>query len=211
MNEAREFWSGMATRLSWEKLLELNKKFKIMVIGGWAAFLWTKTHKSKDIDVIVDYEELQKLASEYRLEKNERLKKYEVKMEQFDVDVYLPKFSKLALPVEEVIKHKAKIDGITTVECEVLVILKQGAEIARRGSIKGRKDAIDLLTLLIRAPFDCGKYAQLLERHGLEGYWKELAGVVKKFSREDLQFVGMNEYEFSKWKKEFLTKCRHVR
>ena len=204
----KEFWNELITKASWEKLVELNQKYDFIVIGGWAAYLWTKAHKSKDIDVVVDYSELQKLSSEFRLEKNERLRKYEIKLEQFDIDIYLSKFSKLALPVEDLFNYKAKIDGITTVQCEVLIILKQGAEIDRRASIKGRKDQIDLLTILLRTAFDAKKYSDLLKKYKLENYKDELIKVITNFSKDDLIYIGMNEHSFSKWKKEFLNSMK---
>ena len=206
MNNPREFWNELITKASWEKLLEINQRYEFILIGGWATYLWTKKHKSKDIDIVVDYSELQKFNAEFRLEKNERLKKYEIKLDDFDIDIYLPKFSKLSLPVEVLSKYKVKIEGINTISSEALVVLKQGAEIARRGSIKGRKDQIDLLTILTSSDFDIKKYSEFITKYRLERYKEELINVVKNFSKNDLAYVGFNEHYFSKWKKEFLRK-----
>ena len=132
-----EFWNELVTQASWERLQELSKEIDFVLIGGWAAYLWTGKHKSKDIDIIVDYETLAKLQQNYRLEKNERLHKYEIKLEKFDIDIYVPFFSELTLPVNDIMKdHTTKVQNIKTIKPEALLILKQGAEIARRNSVK---------------------------------------------------------------------------
>ena len=68
-----EFWSELITKKSWEILLEFKKEpIQFIVIGGWAAYLWTKLHKSKDIDVaIIDLKELDYLKGKYELKKND--------------------------------------------------------------------------------------------------------------------------------------------
>lgn len=202
----KEFWSELLTRASWEKLKEISREFDFVLIGGWAAYLWTKAHKSKDIDIVVDYETLEKISRQYALVKNERLKKYEVKLSDFDIDIYLPYFSDLGLPVEDLKKYAVTIEGVKTVKAEVLVILKQIVEIKRRGSLKGRKDLIDILTLLVHAPFDIKEYRMLLKQYRTEHLEAELKKEVKLFSERDLDYIGMNQRSFSKWKKEFLNK-----
>ncbi len=202
----KEFWSELVTRASWEKLKEISRGFDFVLIGGWAAYLWTKAHKSKDIDIVVDYETLEKISKQYALVKNERLKKYEVKLSDFDIDIYLPYFSDLGLPVEDLKKYAVTIEGVKTVKAEVLVILKQIVEIKRRGSLKGRKDLIDILTLLVHAPFDIKEYRMLLKQYRTEHLEAELKKEVKLFSERDLDYIGMNQRSFSKWKKEFLNK-----
>ena len=74
-----EFWNEMMTQASWEKLQELSDEFEFVLIGGWAAYLWCGMHKSKDIDIIVDYETLPKIQERYPLTKNDRLKKYRLR------------------------------------------------------------------------------------------------------------------------------------
>ncbi len=200
----KEFWSELVTNPSWEKLKGLSREFDFILIGGWAAYLWAKAHKSKDIDIVVSYEVLDKLSKGYNLVKNERLRKYEIKMERYDIDVYLPYFSDLGLPVEELQKHIAVVEGIKTVSPEILVILKQLVEVKRRGSIKGRKDLIDILTMLVHSPFDIKKYKALLEHYKLKQLLKELKNEVALLSEKDLPYVGLNAHDFSKWKKRFV-------
>lgn len=206
-----EFWSELLTKASWEKLIELSKEIKFTLIGGWAAYLWTGMHKSKDIDIIVDYDTLLKLQKEYRLEKNDRLKKYEIKFDKFDIDIYLPGYSRLAVPVEDILKeHTTMLKGITTATPEVLLILKQGAEIERRNTIKGKKDAIDILTLLIHAPISLEKYRKILSKYKKEKYIEELATVIKNFDDRDIQYLAIDFVEFKKWKKKILEELKRL-
>jgi hypothetical protein len=209
MMASREFWHESLTEESWRKLQELSKEWDLTVIGGWSVWLWTKQHKSRDIDIIVDFNELARLKEKYALAKNDRLKKYEIKMQGFDIDIYVPFYSKLALPVEELEKEKTTIDGISTVSCEALLILKQGAEIERRNTVKGQKDAIDILTLLIHAPVDFGKYSALLAKNKKENFSRELIGVITGFNpKEAEKYLGIGYKEFSKKKKELVEKIK---
>ncbi|MDP2973985.1 MAG: hypothetical protein Q8N60_02955, partial [Candidatus Diapherotrites archaeon] len=191
---------------------ELSKETGLTVIGGWAVWLWTKQHKSKDIDIIVDLQELAGLKEKYALEKNDRLKKYEIKMQGFDIDIYVPFYSKLALPIESLLEEKVKIEGINTIPCESILILKQGAEIARRGTIKGQKDGIDLLTILLYAPVDFKKYFEALKKNKKEHFAKELASAITSFNPKDSEkYLGITFKEFSKKKKELLEKIKKLK
>lgn len=204
-----EFWSELLTRASWEEILELKKKLNFVLIGGWAAYLHTDAHKSKDIDLLLDYDELRKLGSLYDVKKNDRLHKYEVSMDKFDIDVYLPHFSQLAIPVEDLLKeHTIMLRGIKTIDGESLLILKQGAEIERRHSIKGKKDAIDLLTILIHGNVDLKKYSLLLKKYEKKNYVEELMYVIRMFDDKDLPFLNINFVAYKKWKKDILTKLK---
>lgn len=44
--------------------------------------------------MVVDFSELGRLKQDFILEKNERLKKYQIKIESVDIDIYLPHYSK---------------------------------------------------------------------------------------------------------------------
>lgn len=201
---AKEFWNELLTQASWEKLFELSKKYDFILIGGWAAYLWTKAHKSKDIDVVVSQATLNEFKHDFQLFKNERLKKYEVKFEKFDLDVYVEHYSRLAIPPEELKNYLASVEGISTVRPEALLVLKQAAEIDRRGSAKGVKDAIDILAMLLYAEIDWKLYALLLARHGKNGFAAELEAVVKNFDEKNITYLGVGFKQFKDWKKEIL-------
>ncbi|MEM4335407.1 MAG: hypothetical protein QXL47_04730 [Candidatus Anstonellales archaeon] len=204
----KEFWSEMVTRKSFEKLLELTKDYPVVVIGGWAVYLWTKIHKSKDIALVVDYDTLLAMRGRYSVEKNERLKKYEIKMEGFDVDLYLPSYSKLAVPVEVILENVSSVEGIKVPSPEVLLILKQCAEIERRGSIKGKKDLIDIATLLMNCEFDVKKYRSILKKQKIEYFEDELFREINSLTDRDMVYLGVNLKEFTKWKRNFFEKFK---
>jgi len=73
-----EFWNSQLTEKSWKILQDISQQYNFILIGGWAIYLWTKQQKSKDIDIIVGIDELQKL-KKANISKNDNLKKYELK------------------------------------------------------------------------------------------------------------------------------------
>ena len=206
--KAREFWPEIVTQKSWEKLVSLSQEYSFIVIGGWAAFLWTGLHKSKDINLVIDYDTLNAFRKKFQLEKNERLKKYEIKIGEFDIDLYLPGYSKLSFPVEHLKEYVANVKALKVPYPEVLVIMKQGAEIERRGSIKGRKDLIDILTILIHSGFSIKKYKEIVSKFSLKGFVEALDEEVRLFNPEDIEYLGLDFNEFAKWKKNFLKELK---
>lgn len=206
----KEFWNEAITAKSWNKLIELAKQYNFILIGGWAAYLWTNTHKSKDIDIVVDFETLHILKSDFPLEKNERLRKYEIKLGEFDIDVYVPGYSKLSFPLDQLEKHTTSIKTIKVPSSECLLILKQGAEINRRGSIKGKKDLIDIMTLLIHSDFSVEKYNQLLIQTNQKKLMEALKQEISLFNPKDVFYLGIDFNEFSKWKKKFIKDLKSI-
>ena len=85
-----EYWNIIITEKSWRILQKIRKEINFVLIGGWAAYLWTKSHKSKDIDIVVDFKELYNLKFNYNLKKNDALKKYEITVDEVDIDIYVP-------------------------------------------------------------------------------------------------------------------------
>ncbi|MFA5381768.1 MAG: DUF6036 family nucleotidyltransferase [Candidatus Micrarchaeia archaeon] len=199
----REFWSDNITKQSWERLQGLTKEFDFVLIGGWSLFLYTKINKSKDIDILIDMDTLYTIKNNYDLKKNVNLKKYEIEDKGFDIDIYVPYFSELPIPVEDILKMKnPRIQGIKIVQPEILLILKQCAYLDRKDSIKGKKDSIDIITLLRYGGIDFKKYKQLLKEYKLNEYFDHLIKLIKTF--DDHTYTGMDFTEFKKWKKEIL-------
>lgn len=207
-----EYWSDSVTHLSWDALQRIGKEFDFVLIGGWAVYLWTGQHKSKDIDVIVsDYAVLDFLKQKYNLQKNERLFKYEIKMESFDVDVYLPHYSRITLPLELVVKSARQVQGFSVACPEHLLVLKQGALEQRTGSVKGKKDVIDVLSLLMYAQVDLNAYSKTLEENGLLRFADDLKTAVNDFDERDLKFLGSNVHALKKWRTGFLKELGKIR
>lgn len=126
------YYHDLITQKSWQLLQSLGKKFDFVLIGGWAVFLYTGALKSKDIDLILDYPQLEQMKNEFSIIKNERLKKYEAKTEEIDIDIYLPFYSDLGVPVEEVVKLTMRLEGFKVPKIELLALLKAKALTERK-------------------------------------------------------------------------------
>jgi len=169
-----EYYHNLITEKSFKVLQELRKRFDFILIGGWAVFLYTESLKSKDIDIILDYGELEKFKKEFKVSKNERLKKYEAKKEEVDVDIYLPYFSKLGIPVEDIMKHCNSVEGFTVPIPEMLMMLKIYTFKQRKGTNKGQKDLIDILSLIKKDKIDWDIYNKLIKQNNFLELNKEL-------------------------------------
>ena len=144
-----DFWNDISTRKSWELLKILNKKLHFVVIGGWGIYLWTHALKSKDVDVLLTtWDDLEKIKENYEPKKNDRLKKYEIIVSDIDVDIYLPHYSQMVIPCDQLITMATVKEGFKVLKPEPLLILKQQALLDRKDSIKGQKDRVDILSLL---------------------------------------------------------------
>lgn len=143
------FYHDAIVDRSWRTLQSLAQDYAFTLIGGWATWLHTRAAKSTDIDIIVDFDTLSQLRQRYEVQKNDRLKKYEVHADGFDIDIYLPFYSTtLALPAEIVTQHAMVVDGFQVPPVEYLLALKLGAWNDRRASAKGQKDLLDIHGLI---------------------------------------------------------------
>lgn len=201
-----EFWNSLLTEQSWDLLKELSTKpFQFAVIGGWATYLWTRQHKSKDIDILLfGFKDLEYLRQNFNLVKNDSLKKYEIKNGEVDVDIYVPHYSVFPIPPEEMLKHITRIENIKVVSPEILLITKQEAEKDREHSVKGTKDRIDILSILIFAGVNFSLYRELLRKCGKEEFLGRLRKIISSFS--ELKYLGLNPREYKLKKKELLKK-----
>jgi hypothetical protein len=205
-----EFWNETLTQKSWNLLLGLEKaEFKFVLIGGWAAYLWTKKHKSKDIDIVLeDIKEIDILKANYDLRKNDNLRKYEIKMEEIDIDIYVPYYSRLAVPAEDIKKYSTLVQGIKVVVPEMLLLLKQGAELDRKDSIKGLKDRVDIMTLLCNCEIDFRKYREILGKYGKKHFMARLKEIINRF--KDIKYLDLNPREFKLRKKKIVDALRNA-
>src|SRR3989338_10819276 len=194
------YYHDLITEKSFAALLEFRRKYRFILIGGWAVYLYAEALKSRDIDFICDYEELEKLKKNYALVKNDRLKKYEIHMGEFDGDIYIPFFSDLGLPVEDLSLLTRSINGFTVLKPEALLILKQKAHFDRSHSVKGEKDKLDIIALIPNVDFK--KYGALLKKYNVEYYKKSLAVLLKE-TREAPE-LDLNAHAFAQWKKKVL-------
>lgn len=142
------YYRDQVTQKSWKLLTQISSIYQFVLIGGWAVWLYTKQLKSKDIDIVVSLDQLGKLSKDYALEKNERLKKYEIRQEEIEIDVYTPFYSQLGVPGEVILDTAIQREGFKIPPPEILLRLKLVAYQGRRGSEKGRKDLVDIVSLL---------------------------------------------------------------
>jgi len=199
-----EFYHNLITQKSWQLLQLLKKKYVFILIGGWAVFLYSRTLKSKDIDLIIDYPELEKLKKDYPVVKNERLKKYEAKAEETEIDIYLPHYSNPGLPAEEVSKFTNKIENFTVPRPEILALLKAKALVERRNSSKGRKDILDLVSLFSWEGFDFTKLTNQAKSYQVTEYLRVAAQEIKNLNQ--IEELDLNTHRLAKLKKQILPK-----
>src|SRR3972149_1155146 len=69
----QNYYNDLVTKKSWLTLQDLRGKLDFVLIGGWAVFLYTKALKSKDIDLIVNYDQLEKLRTGFNVVQKDRI------------------------------------------------------------------------------------------------------------------------------------------
>lgn len=145
-----EFFHKAVVERSWAALLELRGRCDFVLIGGWAVWLYARGPRSRDIDIVVDYSELARLRCDFRLLKDGKLRKYGIRADGFDINIYVPHWSvMLALPPEFVLARAQAREGFRVPDPETLLGLELGAWSERRGSLKGSKDEADIRALLL--------------------------------------------------------------
>lgn len=200
----RQYWHNLITEKSFQLLKELNRSYKFILIGGWAIFLYTQALKSKDIDIVLDYKELSRLKEKFEIIKNSRLKKYEVKKEGVDIDIYLPYFSNPGLPAEDLKNFVVSKEGFQVPWPEILLILKQKVFLERRNTPKGSKDKLDIFSLLMLPELDWQRYKKILRKYQLTNLLSELKNLLEETF--ELKELGLSRHKMAKFKKEVLKK-----
>lgn len=196
-----EYYKDLITKKSFEILQDLRRQYGFILIGGWAIFLYVHSLKSKDIDLVIDYDELEKLREKFTLIKNERLKKYEITIEEIDIDLYLPYYSNPGLPAEEIKKYTQSLEGFMIPKPEILLILKQKAYLERLGSPKGEKDKMDIISLLGYG-LDFKIYKKVLKKYKLENHLDELKTLLQSITQ--VSELKLNQFQYSRLKKKIL-------
>lgn len=198
-----EFYHNIITEKSFALLSDLKRKFDFILIGGWAVFLYSHSLKSKDIDIIVEFDELPKIQNEYDLFKNERLKKYEIKFQEIDVDIYVPHYSFLGVEIAAVKDTIMSREGFKLPALEMLFLLKLFVWQERRGTLKGRKDELDLLGLVFLPEFNFQKYLDFVNELKFQEYHQKFIALIK--GAESVKELNINNYQMSKKKKQILS------
>lgn len=194
------FYHELITEKSWQELLSLRRQINFVLIGGWAVYLYARTLKSKDIDIIVDYNQLPFLAKNYHLQKNDRLKKYEAVRGEVEIDIYLPHYSKLGLPIVDLQKQTRIVDGLTAISPEYLLVLKITTLSERARSQKGRKDFLDILSLFLSQQVEGKMVAKILRDYKLEAAKGLFSAMLDESTR--VPELNLNPHRYSRLKKE---------
>ena len=194
------YYRDIVTDKSWQTLQVLRHEYDFVLIGGWAVWLYTHQLKSKDIDIIVSMDSLVKMKEKFTVTKNNRLSKYEARVDEIQIDIYVPFWSQLGLPAEDIMALSKHSGGFRVPPPEILVILKQVAYEARAGSSKGYKDMLDIMSLLRLPEFDWRLYCM----HGKKTK-KELIPSLSDIIIHTTQIpeLNLNVHHFSRLKKEW--------
>ena len=202
-----EFWNSDITNKSWEMLLDFSKKYDFILIGGWAIYLYSHLQKSRDIDIITSYESFSILSNSYTVQKNDILRRYEIRLNDFDVDIYLPYFSRLALPPSDIIEsYSTLVENIKVPIPEALLSLKLGAFSNRYNSIKGDKDRLDLVGLLSVVDIDMSILRNIFIKYNLRNYPLLLKNALSGIDYKLLPYIKQNENTFSKLKRDLINR-----
>lgn len=185
------YYRDSVTGQSWELLKELKRQFKFCLIGGWAVWLYTHQLKSKDIDIVVKPDELSRIRKKYELFKNERLKKYEFRKGEVQIDVYPAYYSDLGIKAEAILAKGRIVAGFLVPNPETLFSLKLTAWQERKHSVKGKKDFIDLVGLM-----DTGEVGLKLINHPARELFVRQLKVMAS-----LPELNLNRHQFAKLKK----------
>lgn len=197
-----EFYHDLITEKSFKILQDLRREFNFILIGGWAIYLYAKTLKSKDIDIILDYEELEKIRQKISISKNERLKKYEAKIDEVDIDIYLPYFSNIGMPVEEIKNYYQSLEGFLVPIPEILLILKVYTYKERKGTTKGEKDLIDIFSLIKKGEINWQTYKELIKKYKFRGIDQDFKKIIS--SQSAIPELNLLNHQIARLKKKTL-------
>jgi hypothetical protein len=111
---------------------------------------------------------LGKIVACYTLTKNERLQKYEARKDEIQIDIYLPFYSNLGIPVEKVQQQTQTVEGFTLLEANYLTALKIYTFNQRGQTPKGEKDFLDIISLLISPWVDKKKLKEILQHNQID-------------------------------------------
>jgi hypothetical protein len=127
----------------------------IVFIGGIAVYLHAVNlpataefaETTHDADFYISLADMADLRDLEEVTPNRRLHKHQLVKGGFEFDIYTERQSALVVPYDAVIAHSVAFEGIRVAGLEHLAILKLEAFRDRRASLKGEKDAKDLLRI----------------------------------------------------------------
>ena len=191
-------WREEAVERSWQVLGELKGFADFVLIGGWGVYLWTRSLKSRDIDIYIDQENFYRLQFElmergFVLKRNVRLMKFEALIDGVEVDIYTPFVSRLVIPCLDVFDRKlySVIEGFKVAIPEVLLLLKAQAAQDRWHAEKGLKDRVDIISLLKFADVKRDVLEQMLREYDTQHTLRDAVKRAISESRIEYRFLGL--------------------
>lgn len=169
-------------------------------------FLYSKSLKSKDIDIIIDYNVLAKIKETDEVFKNERLRKYEINTGNFDIDIYVPHYSEIGIDPAEIKNYTISKEGFIVPALEILLLMKLFAWHNRRGSSKGQKDELDIFSLAFLPGFDWKKYLEFVNKFNFSEYNEEFIKLLK--STHSIKELDVNEQKMARLRKAILEQVK---
>jgi hypothetical protein len=177
---------------------ELKGFADFVLIGGWGVYLWTRSLKSRDIDIYIDQENFYRLQFElmergFVLKRNVRLMKFEALIDGVEVDIYTPFVSRLVVPCLDVFDRGlySVIEGFKVAVPEVLLLLKAQAAQDRWHAEKGLKDRVDIISLLEFADVKPDVLEQMLEKYDTKHALRDVIKRAISESRVEYKLLGL--------------------
>jgi uncharacterized protein YerC len=189
-----------------------------VVIGGWAVYLFTHYHMSRDLDLIMEQKDLWKLRSfvisQGGTEKAPGLSKYGYKLGQVDMDVYTEEKGDIIPSPGEILSSRRfiEVERYRVVEPEILLLLKVRAATDRAAGLKGLKDRCDVISLLNSGRIDLDKFAAESRRHAQADAVNRVLRIVEMANEEYEYVLGRRPTPQERWrlKREMIPPLRRL-
>jgi len=136
---------------------------------------------------------LEKLRQDYDLIKNQRLSKYEIKQDNTDIDIYLPFFSDLGIPCDEIQKNTIKRAGLIVPKIEILMILNNTLFEIALVLLRGKKDKIDIISML-QQDFNFDFYLKILKKQNKQNFINDLRKIFEITT--EIPELNLNQHKF---------------
>jgi hypothetical protein len=138
---------------------ELGEAFPdgLVYIGGIAVYLHTVNSEltrhlaetTHDADFYISIADMADLRDLEEVTPNRRLFKHQLIKGGFEFDIYTERHSALIVPYDQVVARAVSYETLKVASVEHLLVLKLEAYRQRRASSKGRKDAKDLIRIVL--------------------------------------------------------------
>ncbi|MFH1192258.1 MAG: hypothetical protein V1655_02165 [bacterium] len=123
-------------------------------------------------------------------------------MGEFDIDIYLPHYSKIGFPLEELKNHIRIVDGFKVPRAEILLALKLFAYHDRKKSVKGDKDKIDIISILDAIAIDW-KFLKITNKKDKSvPFIEEIKEILSSINK--IEELSLTEHKYSKLKRKII-------